>query len=95
MIIHRPAYDDWTLPKGKAKDQEFLTATAVREVEEETGATIRLGAPLAPTRYVLGPTMKFTHWWVGQVLTTKKHQPNSEVDQATWMSPKKAMKMLW
>jgi len=94
LLIHRPAYDDWTLPKGKAKTNEFLTTTAVREVEEETSVAIRLGSTLTPTRYVLGQTMKFTSWWVGVPLTMKKHKGNSEVDQIQWMSPKKATKML-
>ncbi|MCL1907188.1 MAG: NUDIX hydrolase [Propionibacteriaceae bacterium] len=94
MLIHRPSYDDWTLPKGKPKTQEFLTSTAVREVAEETGVTIRLGAPLASTRYPVGQSMKFTHWWVGVPVKSRKHKPNSEVDQAVWMSAKKARKIL-
>ena len=47
LVIHRPRYDDWTLPKGKAEpDDADLMATARREVWEETGLQCRLGADL-------------------------------------------------
>jgi 8-oxo-dGTP pyrophosphatase MutT (NUDIX family) len=45
-VIHRPGYDDWSLPKGKPYAGEMLPATAVREVAEETGITGRVVAPL-------------------------------------------------
>lgn len=50
-VIHRPQYDDWSLPKGKAKATEHLIVTAVREVEEETGSVVELGPPLLTTHY--------------------------------------------
>ena len=46
-LVHRPAYNDWSLPKGKLEKREPAYAAAVREVEEETGVHIRLGAPLS------------------------------------------------
>ena len=51
VIIHRKRYDDWTLPKGKVENGELLPVTAVREVLEETGVTIRLNSPLDTVRY--------------------------------------------
>ena len=51
LVIRRPAYKDWSLPKGKQKTDEDLPATAVREVFEETGVTIVLGPPAGSTRY--------------------------------------------
>ena len=50
-VVHRPQYDDWSLPKGKAKATEHLIVTAVREVEEETGSLVELGPALLTTRY--------------------------------------------
>ena len=50
-VVHRPQYDDWSLPKGKAKATEHLIVTAVREVEEETGSVVELGPALLTTRY--------------------------------------------
>ena len=52
VLVHRPAYDDWRLPKGKAKPLEGDEDTALREVREETGLVCRLGAALPSTTYL-------------------------------------------
>jgi 8-oxo-dGTP diphosphatase len=49
LLVHRPRYDDWTLPKGKAAAGESDEQCALREVEEETGLRCTLGRELAPT----------------------------------------------
>jgi len=55
-LVHRPKYDDWSLPKGKVKLGEHLLVTALREVTEETGHRPRLGPYLATVRYpITGP----------------------------------------
>jgi 8-oxo-dGTP diphosphatase len=51
LIVHRPAYDDWSFPKGKCEDGESEEEAAVREVEEETGLRCRLEHELTTTRY--------------------------------------------
>jgi len=51
VLVHRPAYDDWSFPKGKLEDGEREEDTALREVEEETGLRCRLERELATTRY--------------------------------------------
>ena len=43
LVVHRPRYDDWSLPKGKLRLGESWEAAAVREVEEETGLRCELG----------------------------------------------------
>lgn len=53
LLVHRPRYDDWSWPKGKAHDGEPLPCTAVREAAEETGLTVTLGRPLGDVRYRL------------------------------------------
>ena len=54
LMVHRPAYDDWSFPKGKLDRGETSRAAAVREVEEETGLRVRLGVPLSRQTYPLG-----------------------------------------
>jgi 8-oxo-dGTP diphosphatase len=51
LLVHRPAYDDWTLPKGKAAPGESDEACAVREVEEETGLRCSITGEVGVTRY--------------------------------------------
>ncbi|MDX6357641.1 MAG: 8-oxo-(d)GTP phosphatase, partial [Nocardioidaceae bacterium] len=46
LLVHRPAYDDWSFPKGKLDRDEHAAVAAVREVGEETGLRVRLGVPL-------------------------------------------------
>ena len=36
-VVHRPRYDDWSLPKGKLDHGETFEDGALREVFEETG----------------------------------------------------------
>ena len=53
LVVHRPRYDDWSLPKGHVDDGESWEQTALREVHEETGVTAEIaGAPIA-IAYVL------------------------------------------
>src|SRR3954470_10760122 len=55
-VVHRPKYDDWSLPKGKLDPGEGFEEAALREVEEETGMRCRLGRELPSTEYQLeGP----------------------------------------
>ena len=49
LLVHRPAYDDWSFPKGKLEPGESDEECAVREVEEETGLRCALGRELEPT----------------------------------------------
>jgi 8-oxo-dGTP diphosphatase len=51
LLVHRPAYDDWTLPKGKAAPGESDEACALREVEEETGLRCSIVGEVGVTRY--------------------------------------------
>ena len=88
LLVHRPKYDDWSFPKGKQDPGEHVTATAVREVLEETGVEIRLGLPLLPQLYaVSGGRAKTVHYWVGHVVgddDVSGYQVNDEVDELGW-----------
>ncbi len=85
LLVHRPRYGDWTLPKGKVKDSELSPVAAVREVREETGVTVRLGQPLGSVTYPVDDRLKQVDWWAGHVVAEKKHKPDREVDQVAWV----------
>lgn len=88
-IIHRPRYDDWTLPKGKLSPGEPEIDGAIREVLEETGYRVRLGRPLGETRYFkessgyLRP--KVVRWWAMEAMGGG-FTPGREVDRLDWVS---------
>ena len=52
-LVHRPRYDDWTLPKGKHEPGEDDIAAALREVREETGFHGRIERDLGVVRYTV------------------------------------------
>jgi 8-oxo-(d)GTP phosphatase len=95
LLIHRARYDDWTLPKGKVDPGESLPACAVREVAEETGVTIRLGAPLDTLRYDAGPNgPKKVDWWGGIPVQEVPREPDHEVDLVSWLPVRAALSRL-
>jgi 8-oxo-(d)GTP phosphatase len=65
-LVHRPKYDDWSLPKGKLDDGEHLLACAVREVEEETGHRVVLGRPLPTQHYEVDGVPKTVRYWAAR-----------------------------
>ncbi|HUF83802.1 MAG TPA: NUDIX domain-containing protein, partial [Acidimicrobiia bacterium] len=52
LVVHRPRYGDWSLPKGKCEPGEGDEDAARREVEEESGVRVRLGAELPTGAYL-------------------------------------------
>ncbi len=98
LLVHRPKYDDWSFPKGKQDPGEHVTATAVREVVEESGVEIRLGRPLRPQLYaVSGGRAKKVHYWVGHVLgdhDVSTYAANREIDDVGWFPLPAALERL-
>lgn len=98
LLVHRPKYDDWAWPKGKQDPGEHITATATREVLEETGLEIRLGRPLPRQLYaVSGGRAKTVHYWIARTMAGKSltdFVPNKEIDDVRWVSFDKASKLL-
>ena len=88
-VVHRPRYDDWSLPKGKAEPEEPLILTALREIEEETGSRGILGPPLLTTRYLVLlrglPVRKTVAFWSVRH-GSGSFSPSKEVDALDWLS---------
>jgi 8-oxo-(d)GTP phosphatase len=91
--LHRPRYDDWSLPKGKIEPGETEPVAAVREILEETGQRAHLGRRLGRVDYPLDGGTKAVHYWAARSLGGEFH-PGKEVDQLRWLSIKQARKRL-
>ena len=86
LVVHRPKYDDWTFPKGKAEPGEADEACALREVREETGLDCTLEQELPQTRYVDSRGRpKRVRWWLMSPLGGVPFEPTREVDELRWL----------
>lgn len=92
-IIHRPRYDDWSLPKGKVDPGETEPVTAVREVHEETGYSSHLGRRLAAVSYPVEQGVKKVRYWAARRVDGE-FSPNAEVDELKWLPVTEALKQL-
>src|SRR5215213_9157929 len=90
-LIHRPRYDDWSVPKGKLDDGESFADAALREVWEETGLRCRLGDELAAVRYHDHKDRpKVVRYWRMEVTDDEGFAANDEVDEVRWLAPVEA-----
>ena len=94
VLVHRPSYDDWSLPKGKAEAGESDEETAIREVEEEAGVRCRLGPELPSTSYRdrFG-RRKIVRYWA-MTVAVGEVGGHHEVDDARWVPLVAARKAL-
>lgn len=92
-LVHRPRYDDWSLPKGKVDPGETEPVTAVREVLEETGYASVLGLRLAAVSYPIEQGVKTVRYWAARALGGE-FSASDEVDELAWLSTAEAMKRL-
>ena len=85
VLVHRPRYDDWSFPKGKLLVGESPLDGALREVREETGLRVRIGAELPSSSYLdhLGRS-KTVRYWAMEPLEGTDLRPTGEVDEARW-----------
>lgn len=99
LVVHRAAYGDVSFPKGKVDPRETLPEAAVRELREETGLSVVLGAPLGIVEYVMpNGRDKVVHYWTAEIndheLELARFLPNDEIAALEWLSIPKARKRL-
>jgi len=89
LLVHRPRYDDWSLPKGKVDAGEDWMEAAEREVLEETGVRVDVGRELSPVHYTdRTGTAKTVRWWLMSPVSGHPSQRGAdrEVDEARWVA---------
>ncbi|MEA2375188.1 MAG: hypothetical protein QOD53_1651 [Thermoleophilaceae bacterium] len=93
-LVHRPKYDDWSIPKGKLDPGESFEEAALREVEEETGLRCTLGRELGEARYDDHKgRSKLVRYWLMTPLGGR-FRPDREVDRLEWLTPAEALERL-
>ena len=85
-LVHRPKYQDWSLPKGKVEGKESLIACAAREIMEETGFEVRFGPFLGQTSYQTSEGNKQVSYWSARFLGLMGTRNIEEIDEITWVS---------
>ena len=86
LLVHRPRYDDWSLPKGKLEDGEALISCAYREILEETGLSVKLGPFIGSVEYFVPDGLKTVSYWSASLIDDhSSFHSNEEVDQIIWL----------
>lgn len=93
LVVHRPLYDDWDLPKGKRERGESDLQCAIRETREETGFGGLVERELAPDHYLVRGRDKVVRWWLMRC-TDGAFETNTEVDEIRWLEPDEAQSVL-
>ncbi|TAL46241.1 MAG: NUDIX domain-containing protein [Salinibacterium sp.] len=99
LVVHRGRRNDISLPKGKVDAGETLPQTAVREIVEETGLAVTLGAPIGVVQYQLpAGRRKIVHYWCAEVtdeaVAASTFAPHEEIAAVEWLRPADARKKL-
>jgi 8-oxo-dGTP diphosphatase len=95
LLVHRPRYDDWTLPKGKAEAGESDEECALREVEEETGLACELGPEVAVSEYeAAAGRPKRVRYFAMTPPEGAEAEPRNEVDGVRWLTRERALDTL-
>ncbi|MGX7824849.1 NUDIX hydrolase [Actinokineospora sp. 24-640] len=92
-LVHRPRYDDWSLPKGKLEPGESVHTAAVREIAEETGHHAVLGRHLGQVSYRVGGSAKTVDYFSARAVSGE-FTVNDEVDELVWLPVERAARRL-
>jgi 8-oxo-dGTP pyrophosphatase MutT (NUDIX family) len=99
LLVHRPKYDDWSFPKGKAEPNETIEEVALREVREETGLTCSIIRKLRAVRYSYenhkGESKpKVVCYFLMKPISGSLAVNNYEIDRAEWFGVDEARRAL-
>ena len=99
LLVHRPAYDDWSFPKGKLDSGESIEQAALREVKEETGLDCRVIENLPPVRYSYRNRsgrirQKIVHYFLMEPTAGRISVNIHEIDEARWHGVSDALDLL-
>jgi 8-oxo-dGTP diphosphatase len=91
LVVHRPAYDDWSLPKGKLEPGEDDATAARREVLEETGVDAVVTAPVGSVEYTdRRGRAKRVQYFSMTPRAANRRAPDDEVDVVEWWPVQRA-----
>jgi 8-oxo-dGTP diphosphatase len=93
-VVHRPRYDDWSLPKGKLDEGESFEEGALREVWEETGLRCRIDSTLGDASYKDRKDRDKLVRYFRMTPESGEFAANEEVDELRWLSPNEARDLL-
>ena len=93
LLVHRPKYDDWSLPKGKCTSGETDEECALREVAEETGLSCEIVGEAGETRYLVLKGPKLVRYFLMRPVTGE-FTPHDEVDEIRWVPIAKVRDLL-
>jgi 8-oxo-dGTP pyrophosphatase MutT (NUDIX family) len=92
LLVHRPRYDDWSLPKGKLDEDETWEQGALREVEEETGLDCEVGDEVGRTHYAVAQGPKEVRYF--RMTASGDAHAQNEVDDVRWVAFDEAVTLL-
>jgi 8-oxo-dGTP diphosphatase len=94
MVVYRKRHQDWTLPRGKVKDGESFQEAAMREVEDETGCSCRIGNYLGTISYSDNGVPKVVLFWKMTLVEEKGSSNSEQIGEALWLPVPAAIERL-
>jgi len=94
MVVYRKRHQDWTLPRGKVKDGESFQEAAMREVQDETGCSCRIGNYLGTISYSDNGVPKVVLFWKMMLVEDKGARNSDEIGEALWLQVPTAIERL-
>jgi ADP-ribose pyrophosphatase len=94
MVVYRKRHQDWTLPRGKVRDGESFQEAAMREVQDETGCSCRIGNYLGTISYSDNGVPKVVLFWKMTLVEDKGARNSEEIGEALWLQVPAAIERL-